>query len=387
MQARYELLRYKTPADRLTCPACGKHHSLAPYVDLQTGQIIDEGCGKCNRADNCGYHLPPREFFAQHPDRKPVASDYAKPLPPVDEKRLMYLPVDTIAPCFAERFRIKNNFWLYLQPRFGEAMANQAFDSYRLGTSNHYGGGSTVFPLYDGTGYASAQIIKVDALTGKTVRFSEGRATTWLHKVTDCGTDYSERAEKYPFPFGLHLALAEPQKTVCVVESAKTAVVQSIEYPDFAWLAVGALSWLNILSAFLSMSKRGLAVGALSWLNPQRLDALKGRDILLIPDGGAGEREWTQKAGLFQRKGFRVETVSFNLPDGADIADLVFDQSENKIVSFQTPKPGTSPEGRTEPEPVGGMLVINGHRFAWQVRQQPYELEMFSNGKSVAHKQ
>ena len=182
---RYSLRNYKTPADRLTCPACHAKKSLVPYTDTHTGFLVDESCGKCNRAEGCAYHLPPRVFFAQHPDRKPQPSRHAKPLPREPEKRLMYLPVDAIAPCLAAKFRDKNSFWRLLAARFGNAEANAVFDAYRLGTSNHYNGGACVFPLFDGKGYASAQIIKVDAATGRTVRFTEGRATTWLHCVTD----------------------------------------------------------------------------------------------------------------------------------------------------------------------------------------------------------
>ena len=301
-----------------------------PYTDTHTGFLVDESCGKCNRAEGCAYHLPPRVFFAQHPDRKPQPSRHAKPLPREPEKRLMYLPVDAIAPCLAAKFRDKNSFWRLLAARFGNAEANAVFDAYRLGTSNHYNGGACVFPLFDGKGYASAQIIKVDAATGRTVRFTEGRATTWLHCVTDCGKDYKENADKFPFCFGLHLALAEPQKTVCIVESSKTAVVCSIDYPGFVWLSVGALSWLN----------------------PARLQPLKGRTILLVPDGGKGVAEWTEKVPLLRSHGFNVESVDLGLPPGDDVADLVFDTPPQPFTAAQIAAMEPCPADWNDPEPL-----------------------------------
>ena len=49
-----------------TCPQCGKRE-FSPYIDLYTGRPIDDKhCGKCNRETNCGYHQPPREWFAEH---------------------------------------------------------------------------------------------------------------------------------------------------------------------------------------------------------------------------------------------------------------------------------------------------------------------------------
>ncbi len=114
--------------------------------------------------------------------------------------------------------------------------------------------------------------------------------------------EYIEKAERFPFCFGLHLALQEPDKTVCIVESAKTAVVCSIEYPGYCWLAVGSLSWLN----------------------PYRLVSLQDRNLILVPDAGAGEQKWIHDCAALQREGFRAEVVTLNLPNGADIADLSF---------------------------------------------------------------
>ena len=34
-----------------------------------TGEYLDENCGKCDHTASCGYHYPPREFFRDHPDR------------------------------------------------------------------------------------------------------------------------------------------------------------------------------------------------------------------------------------------------------------------------------------------------------------------------------
>ena len=38
---------------------------------------INDDVGKCNRLDKCGYHYPPRQYFADHPwlnDNNGVAS-------------------------------------------------------------------------------------------------------------------------------------------------------------------------------------------------------------------------------------------------------------------------------------------------------------------------
>ncbi|MDJ1492476.1 DUF6371 domain-containing protein [Cytophagaceae bacterium DM2B3-1] len=309
---RYQLKPYRTPADRLTCPSCGVKRALAPYWDNQTGEILNPQVGKCNRLDTCGYHYPPRAYFQDNPDlaTTPPTRQSLPEKPHSIHKQKIYLPEEVIYPALKSRFRSKNTFWQYLSAKYGAATAHEVFDRYRLGTSNAYKGGSTIFPLYDGIGYASAQIIKVHPATCKTIRFAHGRATTWLHSVLAQQsettepwlTTYIEQADKYPHPFGLHLLTSQPHQTVCIVESAKTAVVCSIEYPEFCWMAIGALSWLNA----------------------QRLAPLQDSNLVLIPDGGAGTKDWTTKATLLQRQGFSIQVADLNLPTGDDLADLSF---------------------------------------------------------------
>lgn len=47
------------------CPQCHRR-TFKPYVDT-AGNILDPTCGRCNRELNCQYHLPPRQFFRDHP--------------------------------------------------------------------------------------------------------------------------------------------------------------------------------------------------------------------------------------------------------------------------------------------------------------------------------
>lgn len=45
------------------CPECGRK-TFVCYVDTD-GNILDESVGKCDRANNCGYHKPPKEYFEE----------------------------------------------------------------------------------------------------------------------------------------------------------------------------------------------------------------------------------------------------------------------------------------------------------------------------------
>src|SRR5262249_44264386 len=65
---KYRLEKY-TPGgrNRYQCPSCGQKKQLTRYVDRDSGKYLDETVGKCNREANCGYHYPPRDFFANNP--------------------------------------------------------------------------------------------------------------------------------------------------------------------------------------------------------------------------------------------------------------------------------------------------------------------------------
>ena len=43
------------------CPECGQR-TFVCYVD-ENGNVLDESVGKCDRADKCAHHYPPREYF------------------------------------------------------------------------------------------------------------------------------------------------------------------------------------------------------------------------------------------------------------------------------------------------------------------------------------
>ena len=65
-----ELQKYGGRSTRYTCPHCGRPHCFTRYLD-DNGEEIDPSCGICDHKSSCGYHLPPREFYRLHPEKKP----------------------------------------------------------------------------------------------------------------------------------------------------------------------------------------------------------------------------------------------------------------------------------------------------------------------------
>jgi hypothetical protein len=111
--------------------------------------------------------------------------------------------------------------------------------------------------------------------------------------------------------FGEHLINLHPTLPVSIVESEKTAVIASVYFPQFIWLATGG--------------KHGC-----KWTTPTVLSVLKGRHITLWPDIKAYD-DWKLKADELSKSGLQV-TISNLLEQvgteiereaGLDIADYL----------------------------------------------------------------
>jgi len=119
----------------------------------------------------------------------------------------------------------------------------------------------------------------------------------WLH-------NYCENALKFPCLFGLPQLKGVPKSTpIAIVEAPKTAILASAYFPEFVWLAVGGMSYLN----------------------ESRLRPLEGRNIVLFPDRGGYER-WSMEAeklsglGRFEVSDLLERKEAFM---GADLADYL----------------------------------------------------------------
>lgn len=107
--------------------------------------------------------------------------------------------------------------------------------------------------------------------------------------------------------FGLHLLNSDKQKAIAIVESEKTAVIASIGFPEFIWMATGGL--INL--------KRDM------------MKPLTNRKIILFPDAGCYET-WIEKvANLPPNVQYLISDLveKKSTPDekreGWDIADYI----------------------------------------------------------------
>ena len=132
----------------------------------------------------------------------------------------------------------------------------------------------------DNTGnIRSGKIMNYDTSTGKRQKNKDGKPLIhWVHSILK-KPNYILKQCLY----GLHL-LNDNIKQVAIVESEKTAIIMSIESPNYTWMSTGTISGLKY----------------------EYLAPLKGTTIIAFPDKG-GYAQWQKTAEKLNDKGFEIE--------------------------------------------------------------------------------
>jgi hypothetical protein len=241
------------------------------YVDNTTGEPLHSTVGKCDRADNCGHHYTPKQYFTDNN----ISFDTERTVSVPQRK---FIPKPQPLPSYIDAGIFKKSLQRYEDNRLiqylcgivGDEAAKEAVQRYFIGTSNHWDG-STVFWQIDGCGRVhTGKIMQYDSRTGKRVKEPVNKIS-WVHTVLKLPDFYLSQCL-----FGEHL-LHDTTKMVSIVESEKTAVIASVYLPQFIWLACGGSEGLN----------------------PDKCKCLKGRKVILYPDAGMFDK-WNVKAGQLQ---------------------------------------------------------------------------------------
>lgn len=236
------------------CPACGQRR-FVPYVSSKDGRTIatnERGeaiYGRCDREDNCGYHLYPNQ----------VCDTNIKPVARVKDEPLRFFPA-------AVRTDVRTNLFTYACRLLGVSRAMKVWNDYRISRD----GERTLFWEIDINGEVRA---------GKSIRYQENghrckddaMPARWLHTSRTWDAFKTGKELQQCF-FGEHLLRERADAMVAVVESEKTAAMMSGASPHIIWLACGGSQGLK---------------------NEERNKVLNGRKVLLVPDNG---QYWSWKA-------------------------------------------------------------------------------------------
>ncbi len=304
---RFHLEKYRC-GSKIDCPNCGKKRCFVRYIDEQGMVHFPASVGKCDHEQSCGYHYTPREYFQDNPeavshDDRRIAQVFRQSVihtqPALVEPS--YIP-DRIVCATLSHYEI-NPLHRYFCGVFGAEETARLFNLYRVGTSAKWGG-SAVFWQTDEFGKVrTGKVMLYNPATGRRVKEPQA-CVSWAHAELRL-PDFNLRQ----CLFGQHLLPLYPDKTVILVESEKSAVIASHYMPDVVWLAAGG--------------KNGC-------LNVRTIEALRGCDVVLLPDLGATDA-WREKLPIF-RPVCRSVCVSMVLEDmateeqrsqGLDIADFL----------------------------------------------------------------
>ena len=275
------------------CP-CGKSNKDGKFVPY----VGHENKGYCH---SCGEtFLPELPKVEQWNTTQPKAYKPRTVTP--QQKPVSFIPKDVFKGSL--KAHETNHFVQFLINLFGVEVASQLVSDYFIATSKHWNG-ATVFWQIDTQGKVrTGKIMLYSPTTGK-----RQKEFTFAHKLIK----QPEFGLKQCF-FGEHL-LIDKTKPVAIVESEKTAIIASVYFPKFIWVASSGLHGLNI----------------------DKCSILKGRTVTLFPDlskpkeGNRSAFElWSDKAkefshlanftvsDLLERKATEAERKQ-----GFDIADFL----------------------------------------------------------------
>ena len=184
---RFTLQPYAGPKSRTTCPACNKPHCFTRYLDTDTGELLPDAYGRCDREANCGHHCNPYHREAgglsyatatERNDRTPATRPPIRRVPTIPPPAaVVSIPAAVLKATLGTYER--NALAQVLRAHFGLGIANELLSRFHLGTSAYWPG-ACVFWLIDERGRVrGGQVVLYDA-TGHTVK-EPRRCTTWAH--------------------------------------------------------------------------------------------------------------------------------------------------------------------------------------------------------------
>ncbi len=307
---KFTLQPYQGLRSRYICPSCRHKHKFTRYIDLATGNHIDDNVGRCDRENNCGYHYKPKQFFADNPITGSESQNWKLP----ELKQLISLPVEYLPHSIFEKSVLNHeqcNLYLFLLKLFRENVAKQLCEKYFIGSNRN---GDTAFWQVDFKGkIRQVKVMQYNSSTGKRNK----EKPPYFAGKRLLGKDDANLQMCF---FGEHL-LSLPKNTakpVGIVESEKTAVIASVYYPEFVWIATGG--------------KNGC-----KWTERNVCKVLEGRQVILFPDLGAYD-SWQEKGKLLAHTA-RCKVVVNDLLEknaseenrslGLDIADYLLKNQDS----------------------------------------------------------
>jgi hypothetical protein len=307
---------------KFTCPYCNVPKKFKRYIRRTTGEYMPLEFGRCDRESSCRYHVyPSKEYFSDNTEKK-IGLNFGKGKKLGKAKYALtnkngsqaaekpqnfdFIPVQHLKSTIGNYE--KNEFVQFLLNLFPDSVEEiqEVVKQYFIGTTKQ---GKTVFWQVDQRKrIRTGKIIAYDATTGKRRKDVK---PNWIHSELKRLGLLKKDFNLMQCFFGQHLLLEDSDKFIAISEAEKTAIVGSLWFPEWLWLAIG--------------SKQSLTV--------ERLQRLGTRRIILFPDAD-GYNAWQQIATDARRQGLDVrvsdwvetEATDEEKAEGFDLADYLINQ-------------------------------------------------------------
>lgn len=366
---RFTLASNKAP--KLDCPECHEKKHWQRYLDTHTGELLPEHYGKCDNADKCGaWKDPHKDGYIKaiwqrergEDARFPETTHHQRGPQIVKTKAPTFIPGEVLTSTlqhYEENTFIQNLLHGVPFP-FDVADVERVISLYYLGTigkdeaTRDYFRGAITLPFVDISGNVRAAQAKTFDVKNHTTDTNtlpyllEKRHSAAGQPLPEWLADYRESESGFSCLYAEHLLNRYPHHTIALPEAPKTAIIGALYFglPDTSnliWLAAGSK-------------------GAFTF---QRLQALRGRRVIIFPDlskDGGTFAEWSAKAADFQKRMPGTLFTTFDLLElaatpkdreaGSDIADVLIKQDwrryRNKF-SLSSPPPEPTPTAPASP--------------------------------------
>ena len=340
-----------TGSKKWPCPKCGKRRAVR-FIDSDTGEYLEGDYMRCDRVSECGYHKAPSlaikafkveflllqsvsakaykltdVFYGVHFIPKSCVLEINEGHAWVSDWYLNQnnLKADGEARYFNEGNGVINeilktpnikevgpsyhpnglldistpdNLTEFLKREYSPDEVERVCRMYRVTGNNEPWEAGTVFWQIDLEGRIRGGKIMHYRSDGKRTKEPYPRIS-WMHKVLKL-----ESFNLSQISYGLHLVKKYPDKTIGILESEKSCLIQSLRNPETLWLSVGSISGLK----------------------DSMLEPIKGLKIIAYPDKGQFSN-WKAKADNLKSLGYQITVSDIlepmeNMPEGSDIADI-----------------------------------------------------------------
>lgn len=228
MSYLYHLQKHKP---KIKCPNCGRNRCFVPYVDANEAVVDAEKYGRCERINSCGYNEYPKGIKNENKDYKPK--------PPKPPKPPVYYSMELVRQCFKPYNNQLVQFLMMATENNMMAEIDKAVTDYRIGSDKN--GGVIFWQIDQYNNVHRGKIMYYGADGHRLKDIDRNGIVTYVR----CKLNRSSDIEPDMCYFGLHLLPIYPDKTVCIVESEKTALIGAVIFPQYLWIATGSISTFN----------------------------------------------------------------------------------------------------------------------------------------------